>query len=65
MDGDPGMGYSMGTHLTLEIYSCRNLSAKPVIIDIHTSNGNAQTSIDIAVDQALKQYAGILKNQRS
>jgi TolB-like protein len=61
MDGDPGMGLTMGTHLTLDIYACRNLATKPLVIDIHTSNGNAQTSIDIAVDQALKQYAGTLK----
>jgi hypothetical protein len=57
-DGDPGMGYSVGTDLTLEVYDCKHMNAKPRVIEKQTSNGNAQTSVDIAVDQALKVLAG-------
>jgi TolB-like protein len=57
-DGDPGMGYSVGTDLTLDVFDCKHMDAKPRVIEKQTSNGNAQTSVDIAVDQALKVLAG-------
>jgi hypothetical protein len=59
---DPGMGMDYGTHLVLDVYNCRDLATKPRVFDIHTGNGDRQTSIDIAVNQALQAYAGTLKN---
>ncbi len=57
-DGDPGMGYSIGTDLVLDVYDCKHMNLKPRVIEKQTSNGDAQTAVDIAVDQALKEFAG-------
>jgi len=57
-DGDPGAGFSVGTNLTLDVYDCKHINAKPFVITKNTSNGDAQTSVDIAVDQALKAFVG-------
>jgi TolB-like protein len=59
---DPGLGMQWGAHLVLDVYNCHNLSPKPLVFDIHTSNGDAQTAVDIAVNQALKAYAATLKS---
>jgi hypothetical protein len=61
-DGDPGLGFSIGTDLILDVYSCRNIAGKPHVIEKQTSNGNMQTSVDIAVDQALKDLAASMKS---
>jgi TolB-like protein len=58
-EGDPGMGFSIATDLTLDIFDCKHMNAKPLVIEKSTANGDSQTSVDIAVDQALKAFAGM------
>jgi TolB-like protein len=57
-EGDPGLGFSIASDLTLDIYNCKHMNAKPLVIEKSTANGDSQTSVDIAVDQALKAFAG-------
>ena len=56
-DGDLGLGYSIGAELDMNVYNCKDMTAKPRVIAKTTSNGNMQTAVDIAVDQALKVLA--------
>ncbi len=55
--GDPEMGWSFDANLKMKVYSCRDLRAKPLVIEKEVDNGNLQTAVDIAVDQALKDLA--------
>ena len=56
-DGDLGLGFSTAAELNLDVYNCKDMTAKPRVIAKATSNGNMQTAVDIAVDQALKVLA--------
>jgi hypothetical protein len=56
--GDPGLGWSFITSLDLKVYDCNNLAKKPLDITASSQNGNVQTAVDIAVDQALRGLPG-------
>jgi TolB-like protein len=53
----PDYGWSFDANLKMNVYSCRDLRAKPLVIEKNVSNGNLQTAVDIVVDQALKDLA--------
>lgn len=59
--GSPEMGWSYDATLKMNVYRCRDLRAKPLVIEKYVNNGNLQTAIDITVDQALKDLANAQK----
>jgi hypothetical protein len=51
---DLGEGWGFVVGLDLKVFDCKNLTKKPIDITATAQNGNLQTAVDIAVNQALR-----------